>query len=74
MVGRACPDLSRSADRIDAGTDQVTRERVPEIVVAKLWQVAAVEARRLGGLVEAALRDVVAIEWRPRGGGEHVGG
>ncbi len=71
---RACvAELAGRANRIDARTDQVTCERVPEIVESELGHIVAVEACRLCRSIEAALRDVVAVERRSGGGCEHVG-
>ena len=66
-------ELARRANRIDTCSDQVTRERVPEIVEPELGHTVAVEVRRLCSSVETALRDVVPVERSTRRGGEHVG-
>jgi hypothetical protein len=58
-------ELTRRANRIDSCADQVTRERVPEIVKPELGHTVAVEARGLCRSVETALSDVVAAERRP---------
>ena len=49
------PELARRANRIDTCSDQVTRERVPEIVKPELGHTVAVEARGLCRSVETAL-------------------
>ena len=58
------PELARRANRIDTCSDQVTRERVPEIMEPELGQTVAVEARRFCSSVETALRNVVPVELR----------
>ena len=66
---RACmAKLAGRANRIDALTDQVTRERESEIVKPELGHVVALEVCRLSRSIEAALCDVVAVEGRPRRG------
>ena len=66
-------ELTGRANRIDPRADQVTRERVPEIVEAELRHTVAVEARRLCSSVETTLRNVVPVERRTCGGGEDIG-
>ena len=64
---RACmAELAGHANRIDTRADQVTSEGVPEIVEPELGHIVAVKTCRLCRSVEAALRDVVAVEGRPR--------